>query len=301
MNFRIADTTINSDLTSRINSQRSLISVLQERLSSGKRINRPSDDPEGAQAVINLRTSQAEIAQFKSGALIANQKLTAGDDTLNSYETMLERVRTLVAQSLNGTMTDQSKNAIATELESLRSRILSVANSKNGDEYLFGGTRQNAPPYDPATAAPSLLSSTAQYAQVEPGANAIATGVIAENIFADEKSNIFIDLNAAVAALRGTGDAAADKMTLDDTMARLGLYRDYVVTAQAQIGANMNATEIAVDNLNMSSLSLDQRATDIEGDDFAGTAVALTNAQNTMDAILQIAARGRRSLFDYLG
>ena len=38
--------------SARINAQRSRLSVLQERLSTGKRINRPSDDPSGAEAVI---------------------------------------------------------------------------------------------------------------------------------------------------------------------------------------------------------------------------------------------------------
>jgi len=301
MNYRISDTSSSSNLALRINTQRSLISTLQERMATGKRINRPSDNPSGAQAVINLRTTQAEIEQFKPTAQTAYQKLVAADDTLNSYETMLERVRTLVSQGLSDTSTPQARAALATEIDSIRGRMLSMANAKNGDEYVFGGTRQNAAPYDPTTAAGSIVPTVEQFVQIEPGANAIATGVIAERIFEDEKSDIFTDLTLAVNALRGTGDAAADKLALQESMGRLGLYRDYVVLAQAKIGANMNSAEMAVENLTMSSLSIDERALAIEGDDFAETAVSLTEAQNTLDAILQVAARGRTSLFDYLG
>jgi flagellar hook-associated protein 3 FlgL len=270
-------------------------------MATGKRINRPSDDPGGARAVLNLRTTQAEVEQFKPSAQAAHQKLVAADDTLNSYETVLERVRTLVSQGLSDTSTPQARAAIATEIETIRTRILSMANAKNGAEFIFGGTRQSAPPYDPVTAASSIIPSVEQFIQIEPGANAMATGVIAERIFEDEKSDIFFDLTLAVNALRGTGDAAADKVTLQDSTGRLSLYRDYVVLAQAKIGANMNTAELAVENLTMSSLSIDERALEIEGDDFADTAVSLTEAQNTLEAILQVAARGRRSLFDYLG
>jgi flagellar hook-associated protein 3 FlgL len=301
MNYRISDTGSSSNTAARINTQRSLIATLQERLATGKRINRPSDNPGGAQAVFNLRTTQAEIEQFKPSAQAVYQKLVAADDTLNSYETVLERVRTLVSQGLSDTSTPQARAALATEIESIRGRVLSMANAQNGGEYIFGGTRQNASPYDPVTAVGSLISTVEQFVQIEPGANAIATGVIAERIFEDEKSDIFTDLTLAVNALRGTGDAAADKLTLQDSMVRLGVYRDQVVLSQAKIGANMNTAEMAVENLTMSSLSLDERALEIEGDDFAETAVSLSETQNTLDAILQVAARGRTSLFDYLG
>ena len=301
MNLRIVDSTSNSDLRSRINMQRGRIGVLNERIATGKRINRPSDDPGGTQKVLNLRTSQVEIEQFKSNAHAASQKLTFADDSLNGYETILERVRTLVAQGMSDTGTPTTQASIAAEIESLRGRALNVANMKNGNEYIFGGTRQIAPPFDPVTAAPAATPTTAQYVQIEPGTNAIAVGVTANNIFADATSNIFTDLDAAIAALRGTGNAAADRATLESTMGRLSVYRDQVTSAHATVGANMNATDLALDNLTMSSLALDERASSIEDADYAETALGLADAQRNLDAILQIAARGTRSMFDFMG
>jgi flagellar hook-associated protein 3 FlgL len=301
MNFRIADNASSTDFTSRINSQRNRLSILQERISTGKRINRPSDDPAGAEAVLNLRISQTEIEQFQRNAQTANEKLSATDDALNSYEGMLDRVKTLVSQGLSGTTTQSARNALATEIESLRERILSVSNSKNGDEYVFGGTRQNAPPFDPTTATPANAPTSAQFIQIEPGANAIAVGVTANTVFADANSSIFTDLTNAANALRGTGTATTDQTTLENSMARLKIFSDLVATAHAIVGANMNQTDIAKSNLTTSFLSLDERASNIETADFAETAVGLTDAQRALDATLQVAAKGRRSLFDFLG
>ena len=301
MSFRVTDSFGSANTTARINSQRSTLNVLQERIASGKRINRPSDDPAGAEVVLKLRTSQTEIEQFKRSTAAANQKLTAADDTLNNYTTILDRVKSLLTQGLSGTTTTASREALATELTALRERILNTANSTYGDEYLFGGTRQNSPPFDPSTATPANSPSNPQFVQIEPGTNAIAVGVTAETVFADANSNVFNDLNAAIAALHGTNNPATDRTTLENTMKRLKVYSDAANIAQAQIGANQNITEIAAERLSSDFQSLDARAGEIENADFAETAVQLAEAQRSLDATLQVAAGNRRSLFDFLG
>jgi flagellar hook-associated protein 3 FlgL len=300
MSFRVSDANSNSTSTQRINSHRSAISILQERLATGKRINRASDDPNGAEAVINIRTSQKEIEQFKRNASLANQKLTSADDTLGSYQTTLERVKTLVSQGLSDTTTQQARDAIALELESLRGRILNTANAQYGGEYIFGGTRQNASPYDPITGSPSAIPATARYIQLEPGANATQIGVTAETFLSDATSDIFVDLTAAVTALRGTGDPIADRATLQNTFSRLGVYGDLASAARSRIGANSNSAELALERLSNDFLSLDNRASDIEGADFSETVVSLTQSQQSLEATLQVVANGRRSLFDFL-
>ena len=300
MSFRVSDANTNLTSTQRINSHRSQISMLQERLATGKRINRASDDPNGAEAVINIRTSLKEIEQFKRNASLASNKLITADDALGSHQTTIERVKTLVSQGLSDTTTQQAKDALAIELESLRSRILNTANSQSGGEYIFGGNRQTEAPFDPLTAAPSALPTSARYIQIEPGANAIAVGVTADAVFSDGTSDIFTDLNDAIAALRGTGDPVVDRATLQNTFTRLGIYGDLATNARSRIGASSNATEFALERLSGDTLSLESRASDIEDADFAETVVQLTQSQQSLEATLQIVANGRRSLFDFL-
>ena len=301
MNIRVSDNSTAANFAARINTQRNRLSILQEQIASGKRINRPSDDPTGAEAIIKLKTSQKEIEQFGRAAQTANQKLTAADDTLNGYENLLQRVRTLVTQGLSDTATQTAKNALATEIESLRGRILNVANSNYNGEYLFGGTRQNAPPFDQTTAAPAAPPPTAQYLQIEPGTTAIAIGVTADTFLSDATSDIFTDLTNAVTALRGTGNPTTDRTTLETTMSRLAIYTDLANVAHTYIGANMNAAEIAQENLANNFQSLAERISAVEDIDFAETALNLGETNRNLEAILQTAAQRPRSLFDLLG
>ena len=301
MNIRVSDNSTAAKFTSRVNAQRNRLEILQEQLASGKRINRPSDDPTGAEAVIKLKTSQTEIQQFQRTTQTAQQKLTAADDTLSGYENLLQRVRTLVTQGLSDTSTQTAKNALATEIDSLRGRILNVANTNYNGEYLFGGSRQNVPPFDQTTAVPAVAPTNAQYIQIEPGTSAVAVGVTADTFLSDATSDIFTDLTNAVNALRGTGNPTTDRTTLETTMSRMAIYNDLANVAHTVIGANMNAAEIAQENLTTGFQSLSDRISDIEDIDFAETALNLTETQRNLDAILQVAGQQKRSLLDFLG
>ena len=301
MTFRVPTNRFGAEFTTHINSQRSRLGVLQERLASGKRINRFSDDPNGAEAILNLRTSLQEIAQFGRNTEAAFQKLSATDTALNTYENTLDRVKSLISQGLNGTISQTAKDALATELETLRERFLNLANSKYNGEYLFGGTRQTEPPFDPQTAAQSTLPTDLQYVQIEPGANAIAVGITAELVFAEGGTDIFTDLDAAITALRGTGDETVDAANLQNAFNRFEVYSDQSVRIHSFVGANQNTTELVQERLTSDELSFQQRISTIEDADFARTATEYTEAQNALDATLQVAARGQRSLIDFLG
>ena len=299
--MRITNSITTSNFSAGIKSQRNLLATLQEQLTSNKRINRPSDDPSGAETVLNLKTSQTEIAQFQRNAESSYQRLVAGDDTLSHYESLLSRVRTLVSQGLSDTTPQTAKNSIATELGILHQSILNVANTKYDNNYLFGGTRQNEAPFDAATANPAASSTNSPYIQIEPGANPIAAGVTAESFLSDANSNIFDDLSNVITALRGTGDAVADKATLKNTISRLTIYSDLAASAHAVIGSNLNTAENVKEQLGISSETLGSRISAIEDIDFAETALQLSKAQNALEATLQVAASSKRSLFDYIG
>ncbi len=301
MTYRVPDSFISLNFASQINTHRSRISVLQERLTTGRRINRPSDDPVGAGVVLNIKTSQSQIDQLKRNAEDANLKLSIADGALDNFTDFLEQVRTKVSQGFNNTSSPQEKEILAVEVESLRNAILNLANTQAGTEYVFGGIRQGSPPFDEVTATPNPNPTVARYVQVEPGANAIAIGVIAEDVFVEGTSNIFADIDNAITALRGTGDDDADLATLEAMVDRLSLYSDKSAIAQARIGGNMELTNAAKERLAVDSLNLDAQINTIETADFTEDAIDFAEAQNALNASLQVAASRQRNLLDFLG
>lgn len=302
MPFRVTDATVNDRLVHQIAEQRQRIAVAQEQVASGKRINRPSDDPLGAAAVIEIRSSQTALNQFVRSATAANNALTTADGALDSYQHVLDSIQSRITQGNSDLLSDDGRKAIASELEGLQQTILNIANLRGNGQYVFGGTRQDVPPFDPTTAAPAATPTSPQSIQVEKDAPPVAISVTGDFIFANADGTIFAALQEAAAALRGTGDPVADKATLTASLQKFSAFTDQAAVARTTIGKGFNAVESATDRNTQQSLDAETSAQNIEGADFAKASVDLVAANQGLEAILETQAQsGRRTLLDLLG
>lgn len=302
MSFRITDAGRTANLQAQIAFSARRVAQTQEQVVTGKRINRPSDDPNRAEAVLRLRSNQAELAQYQRTATSVSAKLQSADTTLGHYQELLDRARALLAQGVTDTATPEARNAVATQLDSLRQQFIQIANTTHNGEYIFGGTRSTVAPFDPATGVANASTALPPYVQVEPHATPVVTSVTAGLVFTDISGTVFTALTNAVTALRGTGDATADRATLLSTQSRLGGFTKQANGAQAIIGTNQQYVAAARERLIRTNLALEESAQNIEGVDLAEAAIAYSEAQRSREAILQTAANtGRRSLLDFLG
>ena len=133
MTFRVTDAASTARLTRQITTARQRVSVSQEQLASGKRINRPSDDPVGADTIIRLRTTQAQLERFTNNAAAGKETLQLGDDALNQYQEVLDRARVLLTRAATDTIVIEAREPIAIELDSITARLQQLAKTKSGD------------------------------------------------------------------------------------------------------------------------------------------------------------------------
>src|SRR4051794_30992883 len=114
------------------NLQRSLgrSSAVQEQLSSGKVINRPSDSPTGTVSALQLRAENRAIQQYSINANDGMAWLDMADTALSSTSTQVNRVRDLVLQGIStGSASDTSQAALAAEVDALRQSLVGIANT----------------------------------------------------------------------------------------------------------------------------------------------------------------------------
>ncbi|EIL92231.1 flagellar hook-associated protein 3 [Rhodanobacter fulvus Jip2] len=124
------------------------LSRINTQLSTGKRINQPSDDPVGAARALDMNHLIADTAQYQRNITTANARLGLEDQSLSNVTNVLGRVRTLLLQAANGSQTDETRGDIAAEMVQLRQQLLGQANSKDGQgEYIFAGNRTGAEPF----------------------------------------------------------------------------------------------------------------------------------------------------------
>ena len=301
MPFRITDSATNARLTTQITTSRQRLVAAQDQLSSGKRINRVSDDPNGANAVIRLRTKQAELDQFSQNVASTKEALQVGDTALNSYQQLLDRARVLLTNAGTAAFYDKARVPVATELDGIIERIRQVANTQVGETYTFGGTRVNTPPYD-VNGVPATTPTTEVTIQVDPQGTLITTGVTAESFLADSTGTVIDALKTASAAIRGTGNEAADKATIFATNDRLKGFADLADQARTKVGERLNHADSISERISQYHLSLEESAQRIETVDVAQAAIALKESDTALNAILQAAGQfGRRTLLDFLG
>lgn len=301
MPFRVTDSSQPSILAARIALSRQRMDAAQEHISSGKRINRPSDDPFGAEAVLRFRTSQASVEQFQQNAATVRDGVQSADGVMESYQQLLDRASVLLTQGASDLTSAPARVSIAQEIEGIRTQMMTIANTKSNDRFLFGGTRQNVAPYDSA-GNPAVAATTTQMVQIEPDAAPIAAGVIADAVFSNNGATVFATMASAVAALRGTGNPVADKAAVLGSMDRLVTFSNQSEAGRAQLGASFNIVDSASSRLASQSLSFQEAANRFESVDFAGAAIELTQASNSLQATLQATAyAGKGSLMDLIG
>lgn len=120
----------------------------QTQLSSGKRINAPSDDPLGAADATAIRASLAQFEQFKDNQDHARYLLNLGESSLASMVQAVQDVQERLLQAGNGALSDAERLALASDLEGTLGRMVGLANSSDGTGgYLFAGSRENVAPF----------------------------------------------------------------------------------------------------------------------------------------------------------
>src|SRR3712207_236218 len=98
---------------------------IQDQLSSGKQINRPSDSPAGTVSALQLRSETRTSEQYTRNADDGLGWLGTLEDTLNSSSGLINRARDLTVQASNlSTNGAQASEALAAEIDQIRNGLI---------------------------------------------------------------------------------------------------------------------------------------------------------------------------------
>src|SRR3984957_15344659 len=118
-----------------------------EQLSTGKRVNLPSDDPAAAAADVQNQALQSQNDQYLQNTTNLEGSLQTADSTLSSVVTALNQAISLGVQGGNGGMSPTQQQAIAQQVQAIQSQVVQLANTSYQGSYLFGGTTTQTPPF----------------------------------------------------------------------------------------------------------------------------------------------------------
>ena len=146
--MRVTQSMLSNNMLRNLSTSYNKMGKLQEQINTGKKVNRPSDDPVVAMKGMGYRMQVDKVAQYQRNLGEVNNYLDSSDDALDKVGQAMHRAKELVTSAANGTMTPEDKEKVQSELEQLRKHIQDMANTKVGDKYIFSGTKTATPLYD---------------------------------------------------------------------------------------------------------------------------------------------------------
>ncbi|ASI36293.1 MULTISPECIES: flagellar hook-associated protein FlgL [Exiguobacterium] len=143
--MRVTQTMLTKTNIGHLSSSYQKLSTLQEQLISGKKIQRPSEDPVVAMQGIRYRTEVREVEQFKKNVNEATGWMDLTDSALNEVTSAMSRVRELTTQAATDTYDATQRKAIQSEVGQLIEHIGTLANTKYNEKVIFNGTKTDQP------------------------------------------------------------------------------------------------------------------------------------------------------------
>ncbi|MGA9811412.1 MAG: flagellar hook-associated protein FlgL [Terriglobales bacterium] len=270
-----------------------------QQISSGKRVNVPSDDPLAAAQMVGNQDQSNRADQYLQNIDTLTSQLQTADTAVGSAVAAITQAITLGVQGSTGTLSDANRQQIVQNLLGIQSQLVQLANTSVGGSYLFGGTASTAPPYALDSTSPSGVTyngnSGTNMVQVAEGLN-LQTNMPGNQLFQNSAGDVFGSLQQLITALQsGTPDAAGTATN------QLRTAFDSLTGQRIFYGNAVNQLTSTQTFLQQEQVTLKSQANNLVGADLTKAATDLTRATTAHDAALAAAAKILpTSLLDYL-
>jgi flagellar hook-associated protein 3 FlgL len=265
---------------------------LQEKLSSGRQLERPSDGPASTVSALRYRADLKRADQLQRNADDAQGWLDTTDQALTGGLEILNRARQLLLQGVNGSMSPTDRAAIAQEIDGLRTSVLAIANTTYLGRPVFGGNSTATTAY---SAAGTYLGDNGNVVRNIGPTVSIDVNLTGPAAFGPPGADVFAVLAGIADHLRNDptqlqGDIAA----LDGAATRMS-------NAVAAIGARTNQVTSTRDRVESSKVMSTNGLAQVESIDLPATITQLSLQQVAYQAALGATARViQPSLVDFL-
>ncbi|MCP5027987.1 MAG: hypothetical protein GY929_17055 [Actinomycetia bacterium] len=271
----------------------------QGKVSSGRRISRPSDDPAVTGTVLQTGSQLRRTNQFQRSRDDAAGWLGTIGQALTQASTRITVARTRTVEAVNGSAAQDQRDALATEIRSIASELRGLANERFRGRAVFAGTADSDIAFDENGV---FVGDEEQVARTLGQGDRVVVNMSGLDAFGVEdvadplNGNAFQVLEAVASALE-IGDVATAQLGID----KLDESHRRIVDALGRSGALASRVESMAVSLADDELVHRQQLSSLEDADLAQAMVELTASQVAYEASLAtIAQANRTSLLDFI-
>ena len=263
----------------------------QNEVSSGRKLTRPSDQPSDAMLALGIQSYNASLEQYLRNIEDGQLRLNLAENAMNDIQNLTTRAKDLALMGSNSTLNDSDRENIAIEVNQLLEHLLTLANQKSTDGYLFGGTQTEAAPFDAVRNDQNEIVSVAPHGDISgrlerkiSPTTSISVNVDGNGLLYGDK-NLFKTLINLRDALRN-----GDTQAISDAAGELGDLLDSALAKVSEIGSKSQFLEERKSELDAEKLQYLDRLADLRDADLSESLVNLQQEEVAYQAALSVGA-----------
>jgi flagellar hook-associated protein 3 FlgL len=276
------------NILSDLQQSQSGVNTWLQQLSTGLRVNKPSDDPTASAAMVQNKIQSSNVDQYTKNVSSLLTMAQSADSALSAVVTSLTRAISLGTEGANGTNTAANRNTIAQQIQGIITSVVSQANASYGGVHLFGGTATTAPyTADASSASGYTYNGNDNTNSVQIGDNlSVQVNLPGSQIFSNPSADVLGALSNLVSALQN-----GDTTTIGDATSALSTALNYVSQQRVFYGNIQNQLNAQETYLQTETVNLTSQAKSLVGADLAHSAIMLAQAQTANTATQAAAAK----------
>ncbi|SDX28355.1 flagellar hook-associated protein FlgL [Paenibacillus sp. CF384] len=294
MSLRVTPGMMHMQLSRNLNRNLTQMNDLQAQLTTGRKINKPSDDPVGMTYSLRYRAELSANSQYQKNADSAQSWLSFNDTVLGQAGDVMKRIKELTVQGANGTMPQDALDNINNELSQLKNQLIDITNSKLNGKYVFNGQNFDKMPYDQNAAgfdAKQVVTDTGDVSYAVGVGVTIPVNISGNEIFGNgnptpEVDNVFTVIDNIISNF-----AAGNHTGASAQIANLESRTSKILNARSEVGAKVNRVELMQNRLSDLEINLTDMQSKTEDADFDKLLVDSKINENIYQASLSVGAK----------
>jgi flagellar hook-associated protein 3 FlgL len=284
------------------------LSKVQEQLSTGLQIVKPSDEPDKASLVTRLEGEIARTLSYQETLKSVNVRLTAEETALKNSSDVMFRIKELTVQAANDTLGTLDRQSVAREISTLKEQILSLANSQDSNgNYLFSGSKATQPAFSKDATGRVIYQGDHARMKVNvgdnrrmnlnmPGSDAFVRVVRDDGKGGKVGVDFFQSLDDLVTAIQST-----DRSGIQRGISELDTLQNGISEGLGQVGADLTVVDFQNNLLDQVKLRLETTRSDVQDLDYTEAITRMNKDQLALEAAQSSFAKiSQMNLFKFL-
>ena len=277
---------------------RSRLDQLEEQISSGLNVNRPSDDPIVTKQILDLQDGMDMGTQYQSNITKSNLWLNTANTALQGMSDIVSQAKGIAGTITSGSSDQTERDSVVSQLTELKKQLVDMGNTQLGDQYIFAGFKNSSPPFSTSN---NNYGGSSDDINVEINKNSQETiNITGDNLLKGTGTYGSVDIldtfDKLIAAVNGNNASDIQKQA-----ANLDSAATQIDNATSDVAAKMTRLNSVSNLISQSQNNMQNMLSNTQNVDYTKAAVELTQQQTAFQAALSATAKiTQLSLLDYI-